>query len=125
MGSLRRHRISFQNAFSGWRWAVSTQPNFRFHLIAALAALFTAWYLKVSLEKFLFIFSAIFVVMITELINTSLEAATDLLAEGRWSSCAKVAKDVAAAAVLTAAALAVLVGVLIFLPLLKSRFLAS
>ncbi|MDP2874317.1 MAG: diacylglycerol kinase family protein [bacterium] len=116
MGKLRRHTISFANAWRGLSWAVKTQPNFLIHLLVAALALLLSWYLGISRLEWVLIVLVIFVVLVTELINTALESATDLFAEGHWSYCAMVAKDVSAAAVLTAAFLALLIGGAIFLP---------
>jgi diacylglycerol kinase len=60
------------------------------------------------------------VVWVAEFINTSLEAHVDLTSPNE-NSKAKVAKDVAAAAVLVAAAGAVIVGLFILGPPLVNR----
>jgi len=124
VGKLRRHTISFSNAWRGLEWAIKTQPNFLVHIFAAVAALVLAWYLHISWQDLLLVILTIFIVFITELINTALESATDLLAEGHWSYCARVAKDVSAAAVLVAALLSLLVGGGVFLPRIFPVFYA-
>lgn len=116
MGKLRRHTISFTSAWRGLTWAVKTQPNFLIHLLVATLALLLSWYLRISWLEWILILLAIFIVLITELVNTALESTTDLLAEGHWSYCAMVAKDVSAASVLAAAFLSLLIGGAVFLP---------
>jgi len=54
-------------------------------------------------------------VLISEVLNTALEAAVDVSTQ-EFHTLAKVAKDVAAGGVLLASILAVVVGVLVFLP---------
>ncbi len=125
MEVFRKHTISIANAMRGWRWAVKTQPNFRFHLLAAAAALAFSYHLGVSVVEVILVLVSISSVLITELINTALESATDLLTEGRWSNCARIAKDVSAAAVLASAFFATLVGLLIFLPRIIGSYYAS
>lgn len=124
MVRLRRHTISFTNAWRGLIWAVNTQPNFLIHLLVATLALLLSWYLRISWLEGVLIILAIFIVLITELVNTALESATDLLAEGHWSYCARVAKDVSAASVLAAAFLALLIGGAVFLPRIFPFFYA-
>jgi diacylglycerol kinase len=55
------------------------------------------------------------IVWITEIINTSFEALVDLCSPD-FHPLAKICKDVSAAAVLVSAMVAVLIGVIIFLP---------
>ena len=111
---LRRHRISFKHACAGLWWAVKTQPNFKVHLVAAATVVILGKIFNISPTEWLVLVLTIFLVLTAELINTALEAATDLLVEKKWSEIAKIAKDVASAAVLVAALGAVAVGWLIF-----------
>jgi len=95
-------------------WAVKTQPNFKVHLVAATTVVILGKIFNISPTEWLVLVLTIFLVLTAELINTALEAATDLLVEKKWSEIAKIAKDVASAAVLVAALGAVAVGWLIF-----------
>lgn len=115
------HRISFTAAFSGLKYAFSTQPNFRIHLGATLLMLGLAWFFQISRLEFLILLFTITLVLIAEMINTSLEAATDLLTP-EYQSQAKIAKDVAAGMVLLAAILSVIIGLVIFIPYLWPSF---
>lgn len=111
----RIHSISFKHAATGFKTAVTTQPNFRFHLFAALVVTLAGFIFSVSITEWLALVMVIFLVIMAELFNTSIEAVVDLMTE-QHNHYAKIAKDVSAAAVLLAAIGSVFVGVIIFLP---------
>ncbi len=69
---LHKHTVSFKNAFSGLWWAVSTQPNFRVHLVLSAAALFLAGYLHIPAIEFSIIIFTIVLGLSAEMINTAL-----------------------------------------------------
>jgi len=117
---LERHHISFKNAFAGLGWAVTTQPNFRVHLALSLVALFLCWYLGVSSIEWVIVVFTIVLGLGAEMVNTSLEAMTDLITR-KWSKEAKIAKDVAAGMMLTVAFGAVVVAGIILGPKLIIR----
>lgn len=107
------HHISFKHAFEGLLYAFLTQPNFRIHSYFAILALFLGVYFEVSYLEWLILVIVIFLVFIVELINTSIEAATDLLTSN-VNPIAKIAKDTASAAVLVSALASLVIGYLIF-----------
>lgn len=117
------HRLSksFSYAFSGLRTAVREEPNFRIHLVFAGAALVLGAILGLSMIEWIVLTFTIFFVIILELLNTVLEAMVDLVSPD-VKPAAKVAKDVSAACVLTAAFMSILVGVMLFIPKLTSFF---
>lgn len=114
---LRRHHISFKNAWAGIMWALKTQPNFRVHVVLSLLALGLAWYLGITTVETAIIVFTILLGLTAEMINTSLETMTDLITR-EWKPEAKIAKDVAAGMMLVAAIGAVLVALVIFVPYL-------
>ncbi|OGG26765.1 hypothetical protein A2960_01165 [Candidatus Gottesmanbacteria bacterium RIFCSPLOWO2_01_FULL_39_12b] len=115
MRFLRQHHISFKNALSGLKWAFTTQPNFRVHFSLAFLAVLLAFILSVSyLEMTILILTIAFCLGI-EMVNTSIEAMTDLITT-KWASQAKIAKDVAAGMMLLTAFGSVIVAMFIFLP---------
>lgn len=79
------------------------------------------WFFQISRLEFLILLLTITLVLIAEMINTSLEAATDLLTP-EYQSQAKIAKDVAAGMVLLTAVLSVIIGLVIFIPYLWPSF---
>jgi diacylglycerol kinase len=107
--------MSFVDALSGIGFCLSTQRNMQVHLVAMVAVLAAAWLLKLDrLEWVLVLFAISFVVM-AEMFNTAVEKTIDLFV-GTYHPLARLAKHIAAGAVLVAALNAVVVGVLIFLP---------
>lgn len=119
--TLRKHHISFKNAFAGLWWAVTTQPNFRVHLALSVAALFLGWYLQITNVEMAIILFTILLGLAAELINTSIESMTDLVTK-EWREEAKIAKDVSAGMMLTVAIGAVGIALFIFGPYLALFF---
>ena len=114
---LRKHTISFKNAFAGLAWALRTQPNFRVHLVLAVLALGLSWYVGITRTEWAIIIFTIVLGFTAEFVNTAIESMTDLITH-EWRVEAKIAKDVAAGMMLTTAIGAVIVALFIFLPYL-------
>ncbi len=104
---------SFNNAIDGIIYVLKTQRNMRIHFFAGFLVLVGSLFFKLSKLEMIAIFFSITLVIVAELINTSIEATIDLTTDGHHQ-LARVAKDVAAAAVLVAAANAVFIGYLVF-----------
>ncbi len=117
MSPNQRHTISFKHALDGVSYTIKTQPNFRVHLIAAIIAISAGFYFNLTSAEWSVIVFIIGLVFITEMINTSIESVVDLHTE-KFHELARVAKDVSAGMVLTTAAMAVITGLLVFLPYL-------
>jgi len=113
--NTRTHVDSFKDAFAGLTWSFKTQPNFRIHLILALVAIFLSWFFQITLVEFAIIIFTIVLGLTAEMINTSIEAMTDLITT-EYRESAKIAKDVAAGMMLTTAIGAVLIAIVIFVP---------
>lgn len=111
-GSRRSIIWSFNYAIEGIVWTLRTQRNMRVHM--ALAVLVAGGSLVLGVDRLglLAVIFAITLVFVTELLNTAIEAAVDLATE-RYDPLAKVAKDVAASAVLVAAVNALFVAYLV------------
>jgi diacylglycerol kinase len=113
--SLGRTLRSFSYARAGFAYLVRTQPNFRVHLLAAVAVVGTALAVGATAVEIAILALAIGLVMVGEAFNTALEAVVDL-ASPAVHPLARIAKDVAAASVLIAAAIAAAVGLMILAP---------
>lgn len=110
---------SFNHAIEGVVYAIRTQRNMRIHVGAAITAIIVSLLLGVGREGFLAIVFAIGIVFIAELLNTAIESAVDV-ATDQYSPEAKIAKDVAAGAVLVASTLAIVIAYLaLYDPLVK------
>ncbi len=104
---------SFNFAFQGVIHAVRTQRNMRIHLLIAIAVLIAAVVVGVQRLELIAIILVIAFVLITEMVNSALEATIDVSTTS-FDPMAKLAKDMAAGAVLISTATAVAVGFLIF-----------
>jgi diacylglycerol kinase (ATP) len=106
---------SFEHAFRGWKYVMSTQRNAWIHAVISLLVILISIWLALPLRDWAVLFLTIALVWTAEFINTSLEAVVDL-ASPRQHPLAKVGKDVGAAAVLLAALAAIIVGFFILGP---------
>lgn len=121
LNPFRIHRVSFRHAFDGFLYAIKTQPNFRFHLLATTIVIFLGLYFYIAPIEWLILVFTINMVLVAEMVNTSIEAMVDLITLERRAD-AKVAKDVSAAMVLVSAVLSVVVALIIFLPKILTNY---
>jgi diacylglycerol kinase len=115
MNKFTRFLKSFQYAWYGIVYTVTTQPNFRRHVVVAVIALLLGWYYHIHHWEWCVILLSIGFVWTAELINTAFEHLTDVTTPEYNPLVGKV-KDIAAGAVLFAAIAAGIVGLIIFLP---------
>lgn len=115
MKILRRHHISFKNAFAGILWAIRTQPNFRVHFALSALALGLGMYLRINQIEMVIILFTILLGLTVEMLNTSVESMTDLITT-QWHAQAKIAKDVSAGMMLLVAFGAVTIAAFIYIP---------
>jgi diacylglycerol kinase (ATP) len=104
---------SFNYAFEGIIHALRTQRNMRIHFGIALAVLILAAFTGIDRLELIALLLAIAFVLIAEMLNTAIEGAIDV-STTEFDPFAKLAKDVAAGAVLIATVNAVAVGYLVF-----------
>jgi diacylglycerol kinase (ATP) len=104
---------SFNYAFQGIIHVLRTQRNLRLHFGVAVLVLIAALYSDVDKLELIALLLAIAFVLIAEMVNTAIEGAIDV-ATTSFDPMAKLAKDIAAGAVLIAATVAVAVGYLVF-----------
>ncbi len=109
---------SFNFAFEGIIHVLRTQRNMRIHFLIAAGVLIAALIVGVSKLELVVLLMAISFVLIAEMINSALEAGIDV-ATTSFDPLAKLAKDIAAGAVLIATINAVAVGYLVFLDRIK------
>ena len=104
---------SFNFAFEGIIHVLRTQRNMRIHFLAAVVVLVAAVATGVSKLELIGLLLAIAFVLIAEMINTAIEGAVNVSTTS-FDPNAKLAKDIAAGAVLIATVNAVAVGYLVF-----------
>ena len=111
----KRFIKSFGYAFEGLKFAFKYEQNMLAHILATILVVAFGIIFHISIVEWLFIILAIGLVIATELINTSIEAAIDLTCK-EINPLAKIAKDTASAAVLVFAITAIIVAIIIFVP---------
>jgi diacylglycerol kinase (ATP) len=111
---------SFNFAFEGIIHVLRTQRNMRIHFAIAVLVLVAALAVGVEKLELIVLMLAIAFVLITEMVNTAVEGAVDV-ATTSFDPMAKLAKDIAAGAVLIASTVAVAVGYLVFADRIASR----
>lgn len=119
MNSIRTEAYSriksFKYAFQGWWWVLKTQHNAWIHGLVTIAVFAVGLWVGLSLTEWAILVLTTMAVWMAEFMNTAIEAVVDMVSP-EFHPLAKVAKDVAAAAVLLGAIGAVLVGLLILGP---------
>ncbi len=112
-----RRRISmvesFNYAVEGIIHVLRTHRNMRIHFSAAILVLVAALWIGVDRLELVVLLVSIAFVLVAEMINSAIEAAIDV-ATSSFDPLAKLAKDIAAGAVLIASINAVAVGYLVF-----------
>lgn len=106
---------SFGYALEGIAIGIQKERNMRIHCIVMIMVVLAGTILQISAIEWCICLVLFGVVMSLELVNTAVESVVDLVTE-EWKPLAKVAKDTAAGAVLIAAIMSAIVGLIIFLP---------
>ena len=104
---------SFKNAINGITYTLKNERHMRFHIVASVAILVLSLFFKLNAENYCILFLTMAFVIISEFFNTAIENVIDIESEN-YSVVAKIAKDVAAGAVLVAAIFSVVVGICLF-----------
>jgi diacylglycerol kinase (ATP) len=104
---------SFNFAFEGIIHVLRTQRNMRIHFLVSVVVLGAAVVMGVDRLELIALLLAISFVLIAEMVNTAIEGAVDVSTTS-FDPNAKLAKDIAAGAVLIATVNAVAVGYLVF-----------
>ena len=115
MQIINPKKIKFKEALEGIRFVIKEEFNFKIHLLIAFFVLFFGILFDLNKFEWVVIIFAIFLVLITEVINTSIENLADLLVS-ETNTNVKIIKDIAAGAVLLTSLAATIVGLLVFLP---------
>lgn len=102
-------------------YAFTTQRNFRIHVLIGSVVFALAGWLQLDLIRLAVLVLTVTAVLVLELLNTAMEAVVDLAIGRRYHPLARIAKDCAAAAVLTAAISSMLIATFLLLPPLLLR----
>ena len=108
-----KHYIdSWINGFKGIWYVIRTQKNAQIQLVIAAIVIFCCIYFKLNITECMFLSFATFLIIITEIMNTAVEEAVNLCTD-KFHPLAKIAKDVAAGAVILSAINAVVIAIFI------------
>ena len=108
-------------AIEGVLHAAKTQKHVRYHFFTAAAVILLSYILGVSRMEFLIISLSVIAVLLAEMFNTAIEAIIDMVSPEQ-SEKARVAKDIAAGAVLITAFGVAVIGYIILFPYLRDIF---
>jgi diacylglycerol kinase (ATP) len=104
---------SFNYAVNGIISALKTERNLKIHFAAAAIVIIISLFFDFTRTELLLLVFTITFVLMAELFNTAIERVVDLIVED-FHPLARLAKDIAAGAVLISAVNAIIVGYLLF-----------
>ena len=113
--ALERYWKSFLHAIDGIVYGIKFEHNMIIIILATIVVTIAGFYYHISNGEWLFIVAICGVIAACEMINSSIEATVDLITT-EYLPLAKIAKDTASAASLILCIVAVIGGLIIFLP---------
>ena len=115
MERLASFTKSLRHAISGLEYALRHEKNFQYETLMALLVFGAMFYYGVSSSEMVVLFLVTMLVLVMELLNTVMERIADIL-KPKIHPYVRVIKDLMAASVLVSSLLAVIVGLIIFIP---------
>jgi len=106
---------SFSYAIHGIKEAFNKEPNLRIHLLFAFGVIIAALLAGFNTVEWAILLITIFLVISLELVNTAIESLVNLVSP-EIKPEAKIAKDISASVVLLGAILAIVIGLILFVP---------
>jgi diacylglycerol kinase len=119
--TLEYHHRSFAHAFDGLKHTFKSHPNLKIHVALGILALLAGVVFQITRTEWLLVLFTILWVIVSEMINTAIEAVCDLITT-EYRTSIKIAKDVAAGMVLVGSFGAVVIGLVIFVPYILQLF---
>jgi diacylglycerol kinase len=112
---IKRLFKSFTYAFRGLFKTLAEEQNLQIQSLSGLVVIVAGWCLGIRAWEWCVLLLVIFIVILMEIINSAVERITDVL-KPRLDAYVKEIKDIMAAAVMLSSLIAVIVGLIIFLP---------
>ena len=109
----KNHLDSFRYAVEGIVHVFRTQKHMRFHFFIVVLVLSIGLLLRLSRIEMAVLFIVVSGVLVAEMMNTAVESVVDMITQS-YHPLAKLAKDIAAGAVLIASTTAAIVGGILF-----------
>lgn len=111
----RTFKGSVKNCLDGISYVTKSEKNFKREIAFGIIALILSYILKIDKIEFIIILTMICLVLTTEIINTAIERAVDLVTK-EYHELARIAKDVSAGSVLVTSIFSLIIGIIIFMP---------
>ncbi|MBE0451280.1 MAG: diacylglycerol kinase family protein [Clostridia bacterium] len=108
---------SFKYAIKGIKLAIREERNFRIMLMTFFVVVWLGLYFKLEKVDWMMIFITSGIVLVAELINTTIENMMDMISP-EYDIMIERIKDLSAGAVLVTAIFSVIVGFIVFVPYL-------
>jgi diacylglycerol kinase len=108
-------RESLKHAVNGLSYAIKNEKNFQNEIVVACLVLVAMIYYRVTPSEMIVLFLVIMGVLVMELLNTVMERIADIL-KPKVHPYVRVIKDLMAASVLVSSILAIIIGLIIFIP---------
>jgi undecaprenol kinase len=115
MKRMQDFYASLKHAIRGLSYALRYEKNFQNEIIFACVVIGAMFYYHVTGSEKIVLFLVIMGVLVMELLNTVMERIADIL-KPRVHPYVRVIKDLMAASVLVSSLLAVIIGLIIFIP---------
>lgn len=117
-------RKTFKNARKGLRIVLKSERNIRIHFLFGTLTLLCGFALGLTAVEICIIMLAIGLVVGFEMLNSAIEFSLDAVFHNKYCTLVGMAKDISAGAVMFATFVAIIVGLIMFIPpiyeLLKS-----
>lgn len=118
--SKKDRMLSFKFAFRGIARMIGNEHNAWIHLVVTVVVIVFGLWVNLSAQEWIFIVIAIGLVWMAEAFNTAIEHLANSITK-EINPNIKLAKDVAAGAVLFAAIVAAVIGLIVLLPHLLEK----
>ena len=115
-------RNTFKNARKGLRLAIRAEKNIRIHFCVGILVLIIAGMLGFETANMCILLLTIGMVITAEMLNSAIEFSLDAMFHNRYSRLVGMAKDISAGAVMFITVIAILIGLLLFIPEIVYRF---
>lgn len=104
---------SFSYAWRGIMFCIKNERNMRIHISMVVLVSYFSYFYKVTKTELISIVFCFGLVILCEAVNTAIEALVNMSAP-QYNNYARISKDVAAGAVLAAAIVSLVIGVIVF-----------
>lgn len=113
---------SVQAAIAGLLVGFREERHIRFHVFMMVLVVLMGLYFQINNYEWLAIWLVIGLVITLELVNSAIERVTDLIVGDQYHPLAKNIKDISAGAVLVAAVISIIIGLIVFIPKILTLF---